>query len=193
MQITGLLLPVKHHHGIVDLRLLLSLLLDLALEFLLAVQSPQLGVNLLFKHALFVNAPFVNQLLLSLNGGSVVVEHLVLLPKVVVLGLKLHIKAFLHLFLPLLLTCALELLEALPHLLADLLWGLEVVVELLLVHLVLSGQQCCELGFAGFKVGRLTFTHVVNAVSYNSLFDQLCRVVFPFTASCQVCVTPDGI
>lgn len=54
LQITCLLLPLEHGHGVRNLLLLLNLLLDFAFKFLLAVKLPQLRVDLLLKHPLFL-------------------------------------------------------------------------------------------------------------------------------------------
>lgn len=136
--VAGLLLPLKNCHSVTDLLFLFSLFLDLTFELLLAIECPQLRVDLLLKHALLVQSTLVNQLFLTLNRSSVVVELSVFFPKIVIGSLKLHIKSLLDLRLAFLLARALQLLKTLPHLLADLLRSLEVVIEFLFVHTVFS-------------------------------------------------------
>lgn len=85
------LLPVEHSHRVLDLLLLLAGLGHLALELLLGIQLPELGIDLFFHHLALDVAPLVNQLLLALNGSSIVVEFSVFLSQSVVLGLEFHV------------------------------------------------------------------------------------------------------
>ena len=66
------------------------------------------------------------------------------------------LKAFVHLILTLLLSPLLEVHQSLGHLLSDLLGGLKVGHELLLVHLVLSFKERLESIFIVMTVGLST-------------------------------------
>jgi len=70
----GLLLPVKNCKSVsVQLCLLLGLS-DLTFELLLGVEGIELGVDLLFEHALLNLTAFINKLLLTLDLGAHNVE-----------------------------------------------------------------------------------------------------------------------
>lgn len=74
LHLTRVLLPVKDGHRVSDLLLFLTSLGHLSFEFLLGVKLPKLGVDLLLHHFGLNVAAFVNQLLLTLDGRSIVVE-----------------------------------------------------------------------------------------------------------------------
>lgn len=173
LEVSGLLLPLQDSHGVLDLCFLLCLLLNFTFELLLAVKLPQLGVDLLFKHALLVQATFINKLLLPLDRSAKVVELRVLLTQVIVRCLELHVETFLYFSLAFLLSDSLEFLETFPHLLTDLLGSFKVIVKLLLVHAVLSLQQSRQLSLALLEVRGFSASHVLDAVSDDALLDEL--------------------
>ena len=89
LHLTGVFLPVKNGHGISDLLLLLTSLSHLSFELLLSVELPELGVHLLLKHLLLDIAALVDQLLLALDSGTIVVELGIFFAKSVIFGLEL--------------------------------------------------------------------------------------------------------
>jgi len=140
LHLPRILLPVEHGHRILDLLLLLAGFGHLALELLLGVQLPELGVYLFFHHLALDVAPLVNQLLLTLNGSSIVVELSVFLSQSVVLGLEFHVLATGDLISPFLLSFVLQGLKPFKHFITDLLRRFHIVSELLFIDAVLSGQ-----------------------------------------------------
>lgn len=138
LDISCLLLPVKDGHRVFDFLLLLTGLRHLTLQLFLGIELPQLRVHL-FLHHLLLNVPsLVNQLLLTLNSRSVIVKLLVFTAERVIFGLELHVLAASDLIVSLLLALALEHLQSLVHLLANLLRRLEIVVKFLFVDAILS-------------------------------------------------------
>lgn len=89
LHLTGVFLPVKNGHGISDLLLLLTSLSHLSFELLLSVELPELGVHLLLKHLLLDIAALVDQLLLALDSGTIVVELGIFFAESVIFGLEL--------------------------------------------------------------------------------------------------------
>ena len=89
LHLTGVFLPVKNGHGISDLLLLLTSLSHLSFELLLSVELPELGVHLLLKHLLLDIAALVDQLLLTLDSGTIVVELGIFFAESVIFGLEL--------------------------------------------------------------------------------------------------------
>lgn len=89
LHLTGVFLPIKNGHGISDLLLLLTSLSHLPFELLLSVKLPELGVHLLLKHLLLDIAALVDQLLLALDSGTIVVELGIFFTESVIFGLEL--------------------------------------------------------------------------------------------------------
>jgi hypothetical protein len=136
-----LLLPVEDGKGIsVELLFFLGLS-DFTLDFLLCVKRVELGVDLFFEHALLDLTALVNQLLLAFDLSSHNVEFRIFLAECVVAHFELLVKFALDESLTLLFTITLKLLKTFVHVLADLLGSLLLVVELLFVHAVLSGEE----------------------------------------------------
>ena len=192
LDLASLLLPVEHCHGVLDLLLLLAGLLHLTLKLLLSVELPQLGVDLLLHHFLLHVPSLVNELLLTLDGRTVVVELLVLAAEGVILRLEFHVLAAGHLVSSLLLALALEHLEALEHLLAHLLRRFQVVVKFLLVDAVLGGEELSEAGLTLLKVGGVAPAHVFDAVAHDALLNQLVRLDLPVRLVSHVVMAADA-
>ena len=188
-----LLLPVEDCHGVPDLLLLLTGLLHLTLQFLLCVKLPELGIDLLFEHLLLNITSLVNELLLTFDGRAIVVELGVFLAEGIVLSLELHVLAASHLICSLLLTLVFEGLEALEHLLTDLLRGLEVVVKFLFIDAVFSGQQLSETNLTLLKIGGLLATHLYNTALNNVFLLHLGGFGLPVGFVSQVAITLDVI
>ena len=93
LNLTGVLLPVKDGHGVFNLLLLLTSLSHLSFELLLGIKLPELSVNLLLKHLLLDVAALVDQLLLALDSGTIVVELGIFFAKSVVFSLELGVLA----------------------------------------------------------------------------------------------------
>ena len=193
LDITGLLLPVKNSHRVLNLFLLLTSLLHLTLEFLLGIELPELGVHLLLHHFLLNVPPLVDKLLFTLNGRTIVVELLILTPESIVLTLELHVLAAGDLLATLLLTLGLQGLKTLEHLLTDLLRRFKVVVKFLLVDAILSGKQLSQFGFPLFKVGGFTAAHVFDAVANYVLLNHFIRFRLPVRLVGQVVVATNVV
>ena len=179
LDLAGILLPVEDGHRVADLLLLLASLNHFSLELLLGVELPELGVDLLLEHLRLDGSALVNQLLLALDGSSVVVELGVFLAESVVGSLELHVLAAGHLVDTLLFTSALEVLESLEHLLANLLRRFQVVVKFLFVDSVLSGEELSEADPPLFEVDSLALTHFDDAVLHDVFVDQLAGLGLP--------------
>lgn len=189
--LTGGLLPIEHTLGVLGkFQLLLGLQL-LSFQFLLGIESVQLGVDLLLGHALLDLATFVDQLLLALNLRTHGVETRVLLAERIGLHLELLIEAALHLGLTLSLALCLEGVEALGHGLADLLRRFLLGIELLLILPVLVGEKCGQLGTALLQVGRVLGAHLGNAALHDAVLDFPVGFVLPVRLVSQVAVAGD--
>jgi len=184
-----LLLPVQYGQGVLNGLLLLGGLLDLTLKLLLSVEGVELGVDLFLEHLLFNFATLINELLLALNLSAVGVEFAILAAKGVILHFEPLVVATLHFSGALFFIFALEALESLVHLLADLLGRFQIVVELLLVHLVLSCEHGGEAGATLLKVGGELVTHLLGALVADAFDNSLVGFVFPVGAVSQVAVT----
>ena len=193
MQLSSLLLPVQHGHSIPDLLLLLLRLAHLPLELLLSVELPKLRVNLLLQHLLLYIAPLVDELFLALNGRTIVVKLLVLLPQRVILLLELHVLATGDLISPLLLALGFEHLQPLEHLLTDLLRRLHIVMKFLLVDAVLGGEKLCQPSLSFLEVSGLALFVIVDSVVDDVLFYQFARLDLPVRLVLQVVMTSDVI
>jgi len=191
--LASLLLPIKHSHRVLNLLLLLTSFSHFAFEFLLCIKLPELGIDLLFKHLLLDGASLINKLLLPLDRSSVVVELGVLLAQSVVRALEEHVLTAGHLVVPFLLALCLQGLQALEHLLTDLLRRFQIVVEFLFVNAVLSGKKLGKASLPLLKVGCLSSTHVLDAVANNVLLDQLARLPLPIGLVSQVLVSFDVV
>lgn len=66
-----------------------------------------------------------------------------------------------------------------------------IVIELLLIDAVLSGEQFCQLGLSHFKIGSLAPFHVLNPVPDDVFLDNLASFGFPAGLVCQIVVTLD--
>ncbi len=193
LHLTSILLPVKDGHRVTNLFLLLTGFSHLALELFLGIELPKLGIHLLFQHLVFDVASLVNQLLLTLDGCTIVVEFGVFAAQGVILSLELHVLAACHFVVALLLTLGLQCLQALEHLFTDLLRRFQVVVEFLLINAILSSEKLCKSCLALLKVGSLAPSHVLNAVLDDVAFDGLASFRLPVGLVCQVVETFDVI
>ena len=193
LELSRVLLPVKHGHRVFDLLLLFASLGHLSLELLLRVECPELSVDLLLHHLAFDVAALVNELLLAFDSSSVVVELRVFLSEGVVRGLELHVLAAGDFVSSFLLSLVLQSLQPLEHLLSDLLGRFQIVIEFLLIDAVLGGEQLGELGLSDLEVGGLASLHVLNAVPHDVLLDYLASLGLPVGLVGQVVVTADVI
>jgi len=193
LHLTGVFLPVKNGHGISDLLLLLTSLSHLSFELLLSVELPELGVHLLLKHLLLDIAALVDQLLLALDSGTIVVELGIFFAESVIFGLELRVLAAGNLIGTLLLALALEELEAIEHLLSDLLGSLQVVVKFLFINAVLSGEELSKARLPLLEVGGVAAAHIVNTVVDDVFLDQLVGLNFPMGLVSQVAVSTDVV
>ena len=193
LDLASVLLPVEDGHGVPDLLLLLTGFLHLTLQFLLCVKLPELSIDLLFEHLLLNITPLVNELLLAFDGCAIVVELGVFLAEGIVLGLELHVLAASHLISSLLLTLVFESLEALEHLLTDLLRSFEVVVKFLFIDAVFGGQQLGETDLALLKIGGLLAAHLYNTALYDVCLLHLGSFGLPVGFVSQVAITLDVI
>ena len=151
--------------------MLLTSLGHFSLELLLGVQLPKLCINLLLEHFLLNSAALVNQLLLSFNGGAVVVEFGIFLAQGVILRLELGVLTTRNLIGAFLLALSLQRLKAFEHLLAYLLRSLHVVIEFLFIDAVFGGKKLCQASLSLFKIGSFTAAHISNSVTNDVLLD----------------------
>ena len=179
LRFTRILLPVEDCHGVPDLFLFLTCLLHLALQLLLSVQLPQLSVNLLFEHLLLNITSLVNELLLALDGRTIVVELGIFLAERVIRGLELHVLAASHLICSLLLSLVLQGLQTFKHLLTDLLRSFEIVVKFLFIDAVLGSQQLGKTSLALLEIGGLLATHLLNTALHDVLLLHFARFSLP--------------
>ena len=193
LSFTCVLLPVEDCHGVPDLLLLLTCLLHLTLQFLLCVKLPELSIDLLFEHLLLNITPLINKLLLTFDGRAIIVELGVFLAEGIVLSLELHVLAASHLICSLLLTLVFEGLEALEHLLTDLLRSLEVVVKFLFIDAVFGGQQLSETNLALLKIGGVLAAHLLNTALNDVFLLHLGSFGLPVGFVSQVAITLDVI
>lgn len=147
-----------------------------------------MSVDLLFNHLLFNFAAFVNKLLLTLDLGTVRVELSVFLSKIIVLHFKLLVITTFHLVLALVLVFALQMLKALMHLSTHLFGSLKAVVELCLIHFVLSRQKLGKLVTASFQVGSELTVHLLDAALNDAVLNALISLVFPVGAMSNVAI-----
>ena len=84
LDLPRILLPVKNSHSVPDLLLLFTSLSHLSFEFLLSIELPELSVDLFLHHFPLNVATLVDELLLTLDSSSVVVELGVLLSQGVI-------------------------------------------------------------------------------------------------------------
>ena len=152
LEISGVLLPVQDSHGVLNLLLLLPSLCHFSLLLLLGVEGPKLSIDLLFDHLLLNLASLVNELLLALNGRSIVVELLVLIPQRVICHLELHVLSPLHFGLTFSLSLTLQVGQSLEHLLTDLLWSLHIIVKFLFIDSILGFEECSKSGLSLLEV-----------------------------------------
>jgi hypothetical protein len=179
LHLTRVLLPVEDGHSVADLLLLLSGLDHFALEFLLGVELPELRIDLLLEHLRLDGPSLVNQLLLALDGRSIVVKLGIFLAESVVGGLELHVLAAGHLVHALLLALPFQILQPLKHLLPNLLRRLQVVVKFLFVDSVFSGEELGEAGFPLLEVDSLSAAHVLDAVLDDAFVDERAGLGLP--------------
>lgn len=147
-----------------------------------------MSINLLFQHLLFDLAALVDELLLSFNLGAHDVELGVFVPERVVAHFELLVELPLHQLLALFLPLGLELLQPFEHALSDLLRGLLLVVELLLVHPVFCSEQHGELLPSLLKGGCLLAPQVVEPSFDDLLLDNLVGLMLPLRSQVQVLV-----
>ena len=121
--------------------MLLLSLCDFAFELLLGIKGVQLRIDLFFEHALLNLAPLVNELLLAFDLRTHNVELRVFLSQSIVAHLELLVELALNESLAFILAIGFQLLQALVHVLPDLLRSLLLVVELLFVHAVFSSEK----------------------------------------------------
>ena len=84
LDLPRILLPVKNSHSVSDLLLLFTSLSHLSFEFLLSIELPELSVDLFLHHFPLNVATLVDELLLTLDSSSIVVELGVLLSQGVI-------------------------------------------------------------------------------------------------------------
>ena len=186
-------LPVENGHGVTNLLLLLASLSHLSFELLLGVQLPELSIDLLLKHLLLDLAALIDQLLLPLDGSSVVVELSILASQSIILRLEFGILAAGDLIIALSLTLGLQGLQTLKHLLTHLLRSLHVVVELLLIDAILGGEKLGEASLALLEVSSLTAAHIGDTVADDLLLDELVGLGLPVRLVSQVPITTDVV
>lgn len=121
--------------------MLLLSLRDLTFELFLGIKGVQLRIDLFFEHALLNLAPLVNELLLAFDLRTHNVEFRVFLSQSIVAHLELLVELALDESLAFFLAIGFQLLQALVHVLADLLRSLLLIVELLFVHAVFSSEK----------------------------------------------------
>jgi hypothetical protein len=91
--------------------------------------------------------------------------------------------------LALLFTITLELLKTFVHALADLFGSLLLVVKLLFIHTVLSGEKQSELFAALLQVGGVLSTHLSESSFDDLLLNDFVGLVLPLGSESQVLVT----
>ena len=104
LDLSGILLPVENCHRVLDFLLLLPGLRHLSLKLFLGVQLPQLGVHLLLHHLLLNVSSLVDELLLTLDGGTIIVKLGIFFSQSIVFGLEFHVLTSLDFISSLLLT-----------------------------------------------------------------------------------------
>lgn len=130
--------------------------------FLLCVELPELGVHLLLLKLRVKLPTFFNQLLLTLNLRAIGVENAIFFAKFVRCCFEALVHAAIDLSLALSLAFLLEVLHTIEHFLADLLWRLEVILELFFVHLFLCRKHSSEFMTALLQIGLFALLHVGN-------------------------------
>ena len=132
-------------------------------------------------------------MLLAFDGRTIVVELSIFLAEGIVLGFELHVLAASNLICSLLLTLVFESLEALEHLLSDLLRSFEVVVKFLFIDAVFGGQQLSETDLALLKIGGLLTAHLYNTALYDVFLLHFGGFGLPVGFVSQVAITLDVI
>ena len=189
----GILLPGEDVQSLLHLLFLGRSLILLPLDLLLVVEHPEFGVDLLLDNGLFELGLFVHKLLLPLDLGSSDHEGGLLLPQVVGLHLELALEGVLHQLGSLFLSLRFQGVESLGHLGSDLFWSLESSHELLLVHLILRGQNCRKSTFTGLQISRLSFLHISDSVSNNILSNNSICFDFPLSFKFKILITSNSI
>ena len=135
----GVLLPGEDVEGFLDLLFLQGALLLFSLNFLLVIEHPKFGVDLLLNDGLLQLLLFVHELLFSFDLGSGNHEGSLLPSQVVGLHFEFSLKGVLHLLGSLLFPLLLQGVESLGHLGSDLLWSFKGSHEFLFINLILCG------------------------------------------------------
>lgn len=171
--------------------MLLLSLCDFAFKLLLGVKGVQLCIDLFFEHALLNLAPLVNELLLAFDLRTHNVELRVFLSQSIVAHLKLLVELALDESLAFILAIGFQLLQALVHVLADLLRGLLFIVELLFVHAVFSGEKHGKFLAALLQVGGVLSADVSESAFDDLLLDDFVGLVFPLRGQGKILVSGD--
>lgn len=134
-----ILLPCENVKSLLNLLFLCCSLILLSLDFLLMIEHPQLGVDLLLNDRLFELGFLVHELLFSLELGSGNHESGLLLSQVVGLHFEFPLEGVLHELGPLLFALLLQGVQSIGHLGSDLLGSFEGRHKFLLINFVLGG------------------------------------------------------
>jgi len=192
LDLSGVSLPVTDGHGVGYQRFLGSGFLDLTVGLLLGVEFPKLSVDHLFIHLRLELSSLVNELLLTLNGSSVCVEHLIFLAELISSGLESLVHAPVDFSLTLVFTLALQVFHALKHLGTDLFRGFEAVLEFYFILRLFSRQKLGKALLALVEVSSFTSLHVGDSVADHTVLDGLHSFSFPVSLVMQVTVSVDG-
>ena len=133
----GILLPSEDVEGLLDLLLLEGALLLLSREFLLMVEHPEFGVDLLLNDGLLHLLSLVHELLFSFDLGSGDHEGGLLLSQVIGLHFEFPLESVLNHLGPLFFSLLLQGVESTGHFRSDLLWSFKIRQEFLLVLFIL--------------------------------------------------------
>ena len=144
---------------------------------------------MLLEHLLLNITPLINELLLAFDGRTIVVELSIFLAEGIVLGFELHVLAATNLICSFLLTLVFKSLEALEHLISDLLRSFEVVVKFLFIDAVFGSQELGKTSLALFKIGGLLAAHLYNTALYDVFLLHLAGFGLPVGFVSQVAIT----
>jgi hypothetical protein len=133
------LLPGENVESFLDLLLLVGSLLLLSLHFLLVVEHPEFGVDLLLNDGLLQLMFLVHELLFSFNLGSCDHESGLFPSQVIGLHFELPLECVLNLLGPLFFSLLLESIESIGHFSSHLLWSFKISQKFLLVLFILCG------------------------------------------------------
>lgn len=184
LQISGVLLPVQNSLCVAyEFSLGFGFIL-LALEFLLSIEVPQLGVDLFFSHLLFDSSALVNQLFLTFNLSAVGEEFWIFFSQNVVCSFESLVESAVDFVLTFSFTLGFQILKTLEHFFSDLFRRFQIVIELFFVHTVFSIEKSCKFGFSDLEILSVSGFHLGNPLGDSVLLNKFVCFCFPVSLVC---------